>query len=91
MHRQNRHSWKEECPDGIIFYRAILQAKVWHLSYQLKEEDEWITVAEPTLEQWKSLRDVLWRKYQRRRLPWKQIEKLDQQIEAMADEIPPGN
>jgi hypothetical protein len=28
-------------------------------------------------ELWRELRDILWRKYQRKRCPWKYIEEID--------------
>ena len=35
---------------------------------------------EPTTERWLELRDLLFRKYQRKKLPWKYIEDLDKML-----------
>ena len=35
----------------------------------------------PPREMWETLRDVLWRKYQRKRCPWELIEAIDKLLE----------
>ena len=37
-------------------------------------------IEKPNLENWEALRDVLWRKYQRKRLPFKHLESVDKMI-----------
>lgn len=71
-----------------MIYRANHHAGQWTLARSLKvgrsEEEVW----EPlvfTREDWLTLRELLWRKYQRKRCPWKMIEQIDKLLE---DEFP---
>ncbi len=41
------------------------------------EADDWEKVEYPSVELWVALRDVLFRKYQRRRVPFKFVERVD--------------
>ena len=76
-----RHSWREQTEDGLRFYRASYHAGRWKLDSRLKEEDEWSPHDPITREEWELLRDLLWRKYQRRRCPWKLIAQIDKRLE----------
>lgn len=44
-----------------------------------------------TREHWVTLRDVLWRKYQRKRCPWRFIEAIDKLLEDMPEEEEAGS
>ena len=79
-----RHSWRERTDEGIRFYRASHHGSTWTLQSQLKGED-WEDHDPITEEEWRKLRDVLWRKYQRRRCPWEFIAKIDAMLEEMAE------
>ncbi len=79
-----RHSWREHTEQGIRFYRASHQSTNWTLQSQLKEE-EWQLHDPISGEEWGKLREVLWRKYQRGRCPWKLIERIDRQLEDLAE------
>ena len=79
-----RHSWREHTEQGIRFYRASHQSTNWTLQSQLKEE-EWQLHDPISGEEWGKLRGVLWRKYQRGRCPWKLIERIDRQLEDLAE------
>lgn len=69
-----------------MFYKANHHAGRWTLERTLKvgraerDDAEWEQV-EFTREYWETLRDVLWRKYQRKRCPWRLIEKIDKLLE----------
>ena len=39
-----------------------------------------------TRDLWITLRDLLWRKYQRKRCPWRLIEAIDKLLEDMPEE-----
>ena len=45
--------------------------------------DEWEPLPEPKLEHYEALRDVLWRKYQRKRLSWRFVEEMDTRLAEM--------
>lgn len=73
------HNWNETGPEGKRFYRATHHAGRWQLYTMLKGEEDW-QKCEFTLELWLQVRDLLWRKYQRKRGSWKIIEKIDKHL-----------
>ena len=78
-----RHQWRENEDETVRFYRAEHHAGRWRLFSQLKGEDEWNTHDPIKREEWEKLRDVLFRKYQRKRCPWQLVEKIDKVLEKM--------
>ena len=70
------HTWKERTEEGTLVYRACHHAGKWKLECAPKvgraerDDVEWEHV-ELTRAHWVTLRDVLWRKYQRKRCPWR--------------------
>ena len=81
-----RHAWREQTEEGVRFYRASHQSSSWTQQSQLKGEEDWQLHDPITREEWEKLREVLWRKYQRGRCPWKLIERIDKRLEDMEDE-----
>lgn len=85
------HSWKERTDEGTILYRASHHAGKWTLESApkvgraLKDEVEYQRL-EFTRDHWLTLRDILWRKYQRKRCPWKLIEEIDKLLEDMPED-----
>jgi hypothetical protein len=49
-----------------------------------KDFVEW-EVLEFNKDRWETLRDILWRKYQRKRCPWKLIEAIDKTLEDLSE------
>lgn len=86
MQRQQRHSWRERDGDELRFYRAVMFGKEWKIESQLKGEEEWNTHDPISRADWEMLRDILWRKYQRKRLPWKLVERIDTILEDLPDD-----
>jgi len=80
------HEWKETEEFGVRIYRATHHAAEWSFAASWKvsrrETQVWedIELEEVTDEMWETLRDILWRKYQRGRLPHKLIEALDKRL-----------
>lgn len=79
------HTWREKTADGTMFYRACHHANQWILERQPKvsrsvEEVAWERL-EFSKEDWMTLRELLWRKYQRKRCPWRFIEAIDKLLE----------
>jgi hypothetical protein len=65
---RNEHTWKETTPDGSKReVRATKFGGKWRLQSRLKGEESWTYHDEPGLDDLRQLRDVLFRKYQRRR------------------------
>ena len=85
------HTWKERTEEGTLVYRACHHASKWKLECAPKvgraerDDVEWEHV-ELTRAHWVTLRDVLWRKYQRKRCPWRFIETIDKLLEEMPEE-----
>ncbi len=76
-------SWKDKDADGNkVVYEAHHFGGWWQLTCTpkvgraMKDEVE-PKEAEFTPELWQTLRDLLWRKYQRRRVSWALIEHID--------------
>lgn len=80
-----RHSWRERGEDGLRFFRASYHASRWTLQSQLKGEEDWQNHDPISPDEWRTLRDILWRKYQRKRCPWEFIEKIDQHLEDLGE------
>ncbi len=84
MQRQQRHEWKEETEEGLRLYKAVYHSKEWRFATAMKGRratpSEWEDIDDPTDDNWEGLRDVLFRKYQRKRCPWKLIEEIDKRL-----------
>ena len=53
----------------------------WTLHHRLKHEEEYVELDPIPLADLEELREVLWRKYQRNRVAYKNIEQLDLLLE----------
>ena len=91
MAGHERHEWNEETDEGTRLYKAVYFAKEWRFATMLKGRrsapKEWKDIDEPTSENWQALRDILFRKYQRKRCPWKFIEDIDKKLGRELDNI----
>ena len=84
---RNVHVWKETTPEGEKReVRAERFGGEWRVQAKLKHEEQWTYYDTPLLEDLIELRDIVWRKYQRKRLRWDDVEQLDQMIR---DRTPP--
>lgn len=79
------HEWRERTEEGLRFWRARHHAGKWSFQTTLKTDPDWQPVDPVPRELWAELREVLWRKYQRRRCPWKWIEDIDKLLEEEAE------
>jgi hypothetical protein len=72
------HEWREATDDGTRFYCATRFARAWKIRTRLKGEDEW-TPLEPPFDPaiLEKLRDLLWAKYQRRKVPFEVVLEVD--------------
>lgn len=88
LHSQT-HEWRARDDDNVLhFYRAEWDARRWHFYTTTKADPEWYEIEKPELSHYEGLRDVLWNKYQRRRLPWKFVEDLDALIAKEKTRLP---
>lgn len=74
-----------------MVFRACHHAGKWRLECVPKvgraerDDVEWVRVPFQR-DHWVTLRDVLWRKYQRKRCPWRLIEEIDKLLIDMPDD-----
>lgn len=77
----NQHIWKETTPEGEKReVRAIKFGGVWRIQAKLKNDEDWTYYDVPTLEDLNELRDVLFRKYQRRRAAYEDVVLIEKMI-----------
>ena len=75
---RSQHVWKEKDADGRK--REVRVAKfggVWRFQAKFTDEDAWTYYERPLLEDITALRDVVFRKYQRRRASSEDVESID--------------
>ena len=85
MPKRTEHNWKESNREGETrFLRAVRDRGVWRLSARMESEEFWENLEPPTETDLRSFRDVLWRKYQRRRVPWEHVLDVDK---ALGDDV----
>ncbi len=75
------HEWRELNDDGEFrFVRASKHGKIWVVRSKLKSEEHWTTHDPVDLADLKYLRDLLQRKYQRRRASYEDVQQIDDLI-----------
>lgn len=67
--------------------RAAWDSRSWSFVQTYKDEPDWTPILSPSLEDYESLRDFLWRKYQRKRLPHRIVEQIDKKIAEMKEQM----
>lgn len=77
------HEWRDRAADGNHrFFRVWRGKGKWHFLTTLKTDPDWMPVEDPDLDFLTALREKLFDKYQRRRVPWEQVQEIDKMIEA---------
>jgi len=80
MHQ--RHGWTDRTPEGLKReVQAVKFAGKWTCQAQVRGEDWWTPIEPPSIELLQALRDILWRKYQRRRASFEDVQGIDLLIE----------
>ena len=77
MPKRTEHNWKESTESENRFLRAVRVGGQWKLSARLESEEFWEKLESPSEADLRSFRDVLWRKYQRKRTPWEHVLEID--------------
>ena len=73
-----KHEWRENTPDGDVRYvTATRQGARWRFRSRLKSEDDWTLLDSLNLDDLQQLREILWNKCQRRRVPIEQVFEID--------------
>ena len=82
-----KHEWRESRPDGDVRYvTARRHLGKWTFRTCLKSDEEWTLLDSLPLEELKKLRDVLWRKYQRKRVPYEHVLEIDEMLEETGED-----
>ena len=78
---RNTHIWKTKTETGEKReVRAEKFGKQWRVQAKVKGEERWTYYETPPLKDLIELRDVLFKKYQRKHLSWEDIEAIDKMI-----------
>lgn len=84
---RNEHGWTQRTDDGEKReVRAIKTQGRWRLQSKLKHEEQWTYHDVPLRSDLEELRDILWRKYQRRRASHEDVLLADKMLADLAPE-----
>ena len=83
------HDWRTRSETGENrLWRATKHGSRWEFMSRLQRSEEgWTNHEKMDINELKTFREVLFNKYQRRRIPWEDVLKIDNMIEEL--EIPP--
>lgn len=83
------HEWSERTEEGKRYFRATHHGNRWTILTTLKTDPDWekLELEQVPEELWRALRDVVWRKYQRKRCPWERVADIDR---ILGEEPEPG-
>ena len=86
---RNVHVWKTQTEEGEKReVRAERFGKRWRLQAKVKGEESWTYYEVPLLSDLLELHDVVWRKYQRKRLPHDDLIAIEKLIVEQGGEVP---
>ena len=84
----NQHIWTERTEEGEKReVRAVKFGGVWRIQSKLASEDAWTYHDPALLADLIELRDVLFRKYQRRRAAYEDVVLIEKAIEARGGKL----
>ena len=82
---RSQHIWKEKDAEGRKReVRATKFGGVWRLQAKHTDEDEWTYYERPLLEDLLALKDVVFRKYQRRRASAEDVDSIEKLLREYA-------
>ena len=80
------HEWFEKTDEGRVFYRANYLGNRWTIMTTMqKRNPEWTDIKPVPEVVWRELRDIVFNKYQRKRLPWERVAEIDRILGQGAD------
>jgi hypothetical protein len=88
---RNQHVWHTTTKEGDK--REVRAEKFggnWRIQAKCKNDTNWIYYDSPLIEDLLALHDVLFRKYQRKRLPYEDVAAVEKMIRDRGGEIPPN-
>jgi len=72
------YEWRERTDEGTRHYWAGRFARQWKIETKLKSDETWTSLQPPfDPAVLRALRDVLWARYQRRKLPFEVVREID--------------
>ncbi len=78
---RNQHGWTHRTEDGEKReVRAVKTQGRWRLQAKLAHEEQWVYFDTPEKSDLEELRDILWRKYQRRRAAHEDVLLADKML-----------
>ena len=78
------HEWRERQEDGRVrIVKAAWDARVWNFTETYKDLPDWTELPNPSIADYEALRDVLFRKHQRNRVPLRFLEHVDAVLATM--------
>ena len=77
------HDWRTRSETGEnLLWRATKHGSRWEFMSRLQRSEEgWTNHEKMDIDELKTFREVLFNKYQRRRIPWEDVLKIDNMIE----------
>lgn len=75
------HEWHEKTDDNTRYFRATVHAGRWKFQQTLKTDPDWESIPQPDAELWLRLREILYKKYQRKRGSYTVIARIDKLLE----------
>lgn len=82
---RSQHIWKEKDAEGRKReVRATKFGGVWRLQAKFTDESDWTYYDRPLLEDLLALKDIVFRKYQRRRASSEDLESIEKLIRQSA-------
>lgn len=77
----NRHAWVQKTDEGVKReVRVIKHSGEWRFQAKRTDEQEWVYYRDPLPADLAEFREVLFRKYQRRRAAYEDVVWADQQL-----------
>lgn len=77
----NRHAWVQKTDEGIKReVRVIKHGGEWRFQSKREDQEEWVYYREPLLTDLAEFRDILFRKYQRRRAAYEDVIWADREL-----------
>jgi hypothetical protein len=84
----NRHAWTERSEDGIKReIRVIKRGGAWRFQSKRTDEERWVYYDEPPLRDLEEFREILFRKYQRRRAAYEDVQWAEMELVRLKNEI----
>ena len=77
---RNEHVWQETTEEGRREVRAVKFAARWRLQSKLKGDVAWTYHDPPAVADLETLRDLIFRKYQRRRATYEDVLTIERMI-----------